>query len=369
MSPPARSLARTGGVVLRGRLWPGGDHDPARPVEDGVVVVGADGSVVAAGEARGVDVPDDRPSLGGPLHWIGPGVTDAHVHLGLSAPELLLAGGVVAARDLGAPVEAAAGWAAGAPPMVTYAGEILTATGGYPSASWGAGGYARFADDPGAARAAVAAVVARGASVVKLALEPRGGPVPDRATAAAVVEAAHALGRPVVAHALTVAMVERALDAGVDELAHAPAELLPAELVARLAAAGATVTGTLATFAAEPAQGDPSAALANVAALLAAGVPVRYGTDLGNAGTRPGVDPRELALLARAGLGPAGALRAACAGWPGVAPGTVSAGAPAAVVLLDADPLADPRTWRRVAAVVAGGQLRTGGGEPAGAGS
>ncbi len=49
----------------------------------------------------------------------------------------------------------------------------------------------------------------------------------------------------------------------------------------------------------------------NAADLHAAGVPLRYGTDLGNDGTRPGVDPRELDRLADAGMGRLGALRAA----------------------------------------------------------
>ena len=124
--------------------------------------------------------------------------------------------------------------------------------------------------------------------------------MPSTAVLRAVVEAAHGAGLKVVAHALTVEAVGRVLDAGVDELAHTPVEPLPEALVDRIAAAGVTVISTLQTFFST---GSGRAAAANAAALHRAGVPLVYGTDLGNAGTRTGVDPRELDRLADAGLG------------------------------------------------------------------
>ena len=89
---------------------------------------------------------------------------------------------------------------------------------------------------------------------------------------------------------------------------------------------------------------------------------LRYGTDLGNAGTRPGVDPRELDRLADTGLGRLGALRAATAGSaaaPGVRfrSGLIEIGRPAAIVVLPGDPLAEPGVWRSPMAVVADGRL------------
>ncbi|HEU5033354.1 MAG TPA: hypothetical protein VFT62_01205, partial [Mycobacteriales bacterium] len=140
---------------------------------------------------------------------------------------------------------------------------------------------------------------------------------------------------------------ERALDAGVDELAHTPTEALPAELVERIATSGVRVVSTLHTFVAS---GDGRAAVGNAGALVAAGVELRYGTDLGNGGTRPGAEPRELDLLARdVGLGPDGALRAATE--------PIVAGRPAALVVLDADPRDRPQLWRRPRAVVVGPTL------------
>ena len=292
---------------------------------------------------------------------MGPGVVDAHVHLAFGAPDALLAGGVVAARDLGAPPGLVAALRArSGPPVLRLAGPVLTAPGGYPSRTWGADDFSLGLADPAAAREAVRALAADGVDAVKVAVEPAGGaPVPSRAVLAAVVGAAHDAGLPVVAHALTVAAVERVLDAGVEELAHTPVERLPEELVDRVASAGVAVVSTLQTLVeqADATAGEEPAR--NAADLVAAGVLLVHGTDLGNAGTRPGVDPRELDRLADAGLGRAGALRAATSGAAALLglPSGVAVGQPAAAVVLPADPLVSPEAWRAPVAVVAGGRL------------
>jgi imidazolonepropionase-like amidohydrolase len=242
------------------------------------------------------------------------------------------------------------------------AGPILTATNGYPSRSWGAGGFASFLTTPAQARLAVRGLAGDGVDVVKVAVErgkDDGWPVPSTAVLRAVVEAAHDAGLKVVAHALTAEAVGRVLDAGVDELAHTPVEPLPEALVDRVAAAGVTVVSTLQTFFSA---GAGRAVAANAAALHRAGVPLVYGTDLGNAGTRTGVDPRELDRLADAGLGRFGALRAATEGAAAVAgmrlrTGRLEKGRPAAAVLLNGDPLVEPGVWRVPRAVICDGRL------------
>ena len=157
-------------------------------------------------------------------------------------------------------------------------------------------------------------------------------------------------------------MVGRALDADVDELAHTPTERLPATLVERMADAGLRVTSTLQTFFTT---GEGRDAAANAADLISAGVRLSYGTDLGNAGTRPGVDPRELDRLAAAGLGRLGALRAATE-WSATAAGMrqrtglLELGRPAALVLLPSSPLVEPGVFRTPSAVYADGRLTVG---------
>lgn len=344
------------GVVLRGTVWAGGD---AQPLPGSVVVVDGAGVVAALGPVDDVAVPEGLIVLGGPDSWVGPGVVDAHVHLAFGDADALLAGGVVAVRDLGAPQHLRAAWRERVgPPLVRAAGPVLTAPGGYPSNSWGADGFAAPLRDPQTARRLVAELAAEGVAVVKVAVEPAGGqPVPGRAELRAVVDAAHEAGLRVTAHALTAAAVARVLDAGVDELAHTPTERLDDELVERIAGAGVVVVSTLQTLIAQEPADELRCTARNAAVLHAAGVELVYGTDLGNAGTSSGVDPRELDRLADAGLGRLGALRAATEGSGRLVglPGRIEVGRPAALVLLPGDPLAAPEAWRAPSAVLAGG--------------
>lgn len=334
-------------TAYRGTVWPGGAAAPFA----GVVAVGDDGTVGYAG-------PDDgRAAFGLTVDggWIGPALVDAHVHLAFGTFEEMRDGGVVAVRDLGAPPDRAQAWRGA---DVAVAGPLLTAPGGYPSRSWGADGFGRFVATPDEARAAVRAL-APDVDLVKVALEPAGGqPVPGLDVVRAITDEAHAHGLAVTAHALSEPMVLRALDGGVDELCHTPAEPLSERAVERVAAAGVPVVSTIETLG--------GAAPANAAALHAAGVRLVYGTDLGNAGTRPGADARELRRLADAGLGWWGALRAATEGaaaafgLAGRHTGRIEEGEQARLVLLDADPVADPGAWERPFTVICGREVMSG---------
>ena len=239
-----------------------------------------------------------------------PPFTDAHVHLGLVDPAPLRARGVAAVHDLGwSPHEVAAmarGAAAGpALPRVSYAGAFLTAPGGYPGdRAWAPPGAVEEVADPVAAVAAVDRQLEAGASFVKVALNSEAGPTPDEVTLGAVVGRAHERGRAVVAHAEGPGQAARAFAAGVDRLAHAPfSEPLDDDLLAAMAAGGITWLSTLDIHG----WGDPTpaheVALDNVRRFVAAGGRVRYGTDLGNGPLPVGLNVRELAALAAAGLG------------------------------------------------------------------
>lgn len=323
--------------MLRGRLWVG----EGTTYDDGCVVVDTDGVVSAYGERSSIDVPFGAFEVA--AAWLGPGVVDEHVHLAFGDPEHALRHGVVEVCDLGAPPADAARFRQLDAPHTRVAGPLLTAPGGYPSRSWGSAGFAAFVDDVDQARRLVSGLVTQ-VDVVKVALEPQGGSVPTAEVVHAIVETAHAADLRVAAHALSAEMVECALDAGVDELAHTPTEVLPAELIARLVDAGTTVVSTLHTFVAS---GDGRAAVGNAAAIVAAGGTLRYGTDLGNAHTRPGAEPKELALLARdVGMGADGALRAATH--------PLRVGEPARLVALPADPHDDFEALRNPVAVVCG---------------
>ncbi len=340
-------------LALQGAVW-AGTRAATLP---GWVLVGEAGLILHVGQAPAILEGPFRHIAGA---WIGPALVDGHVHLAFAEPAEVLAAGVGACRDLGAPLEQAIAWRQNNDLVTAVAGEILTATGGYPTRTWGSSGYGCGIDGPEEAVDAVRRLVASGTDLVKLALEPSGGaPVPDLETCHAVVAAAHAHGLAVTCHALSVAMVERALDAGVDELAHTPTEALPPDVIDRIANSGLTVVSTIDTHV----LGGAWSVLDNAAQLVAAGVPLVYGTDLGNEGTSAGPSVAELEHLGASGLGREGALRAATegsgrlAGLAGRVDATVEPGARTVLVVLPADPLDEPTAWEAPIAVISQGHV------------
>ena len=241
-----------------------------------------------------------------------PAFTDAHVHLGLADPRALLPAGIAAVDDLGWDPRVAATWPGTAGlPRVRFAGAFLTAAGGYPSGrAWAPDAAVEPVAGPEHAAAAVGRQLAAGASFVKVVLHADAGPVLDDPTLAALVAAAHSAGVDVVAHVEGPGQTARAVAAGVDRLAHTPwSERLDDALVAAAAATQAWVS-TLDIHG----WGDPTPQQAvaqdNLRRFHAAGGLVVYGTDLGNGPLPEGLNLRELHLLADAGLGTDGLLRA-----------------------------------------------------------
>ncbi|SIN86486.1 Imidazolonepropionase [Agromyces cerinus subsp. cerinus] len=258
-----------------------------------------------------------------------PPLIDHHVHLMIIGPDALCDTALAGVVDLGGPLDTIASHARrDGLPKVAFAGSFLTAPGGYPvGRAWASPGSAReivveAGDEraalPTAAETAVAEQLAFGASVIKVALNREAGPVLDAATLAAVVASAHAAGVPVVAHVEGEGMSRLAIDAGVDAFAHTPfTERLDDDLVARAVAAGQCWISTL--FVAGYGEPTPETAIAldNLGRFHAAGGRVLYGTDLGNGEQPLGVNPAELALLVRAGLGASAVLDALTDPWPG----------------------------------------------------
>lgn len=346
------------GLALRGTIWTGGEAEPF----DGHLLIDASGKIDKILPSPAI-LPDGVPVLGQAGSWVGPGIVDSHVHLSFTHPNEELAAGVVGVRDLGAPLGLSKHWrtfARRSGMALGACGPILTVAGGYPTRSWGANGYGQPVRDQAHAPIVVKELVDAGADVIKIALETGPGwPTLAPSVAQQIVRSAHECGVAVVAHALTSQMVDRALRCGVDELAHVPTEMLSAAQIEAIAQADIGVSSTLQTFFSD---GIGRPALHNAAAMVDAGVRLMYGTDIGNIGTRPGVDPRELDRLAQAGLGRWGALRAAtegaasAAGMRGVT-GRIVVGQDAACVLLPVDPIAEPGSWRAVQAVVMRDQL------------
>ena len=280
------------------------------------------GRQVERGEARVIDA-------GGRV--LLPGFVDSHVHLAyLPDAAGLAAGGVAAAVDLAAPLAALG---SEGPVQVLWSGPRVTAPGGYPTRSWGAGGYGLECSDAAACAAAVERLVAAGAGVIKVPLD--SGPTLPDASLQAVVATAHGAGIKVVAHALGDADAARAARLGVDALAHLPTEPLAEATVQ--AWSGKAVISTGGAFG--------GAAVDNARRLHAAGATLLYGTDFGNTQVR-GIDGAELGRLVQAGLTPAEVLAAAttapAAYWGLADVGALRVGAVGMVVVVDGDPSVDP---------------------------
>lgn len=177
--------------------------------------------------------------------------------------------------------------------------------------------------------------------------------------AAAVVKEAHGAGKPAFAHPSNAQGIEVAVASGVDVLAHTAPEMgaWDAQLVARLRAHHMALVPTLTLFEVEIRRGGGSdsaieheeqIATQQVGAFAAAGGPILFGTDVGYIDVYD--TSEEYRLLGRvltwrqilAALTRAPAQRFARQS------GALAPGAPADLVVLEADPAADVTAFARV---------------------
>jgi hypothetical protein len=300
----------------------GGDDVAARPHEH---------------ERLGVPV---QISATGERGWRLPLLGDAHVHLGLTDPTLLLAGGIGRVQELGWVPAVAAQWRAdslaggsaanagsrtrsGANPYpeISIAGAFLAAPGGYPSdREWAPAGAVREVFSPDDAQGAVAEQVAVGASVIKVTLNSDAGPVFDDDTLAAVVKSAREAELRIVAHTEGRGQCERAIAAHIEVLAHTPfTEAIPDAVLEQAVAQGQQWMSTIDIHG----YGAPDArqavsrgiALDNLRRFVALGGSVIYGTDLGNGKLPVGVNAREVRALQQAGMSVDAVIVAMTAWW------------------------------------------------------
>jgi imidazolonepropionase-like amidohydrolase len=242
---------------------------------------------------------------------------------------------------------------------VLAAGPIVTVPGGYPAPVWGDWLALPVRGPPDAERQ-IERLVARGAAVIKIALEPGSGtpgwPMLSVAEVRAIVATAHRHGLIVTAHVSETRGVRIALAGRVDELAHMPCETEMPALMRQLARRHIPIVGTLHVLGSWcPAK------LANARTFVDAGGELLYGSDIGNRGIPVGLDVEELRELVAAGLSPARALRAATAAAGrelGLAPlGSLTAGAPADLWAVRGNPLRSLALLARPRLVVAGGHV------------
>lgn len=357
-------------------------------------VVVSNGRVVAAGPSSATAVPAGARRIALSGKTIVPGLWDMHAHLNqLEWAPVYLAAGVTTVRDMGNEIPfvlalrraVESGRALG--PRMLLAGLV---DGGGPNAFG-----ALNATTPEEGRAIVRRYHELGFEQVKLYSLLR----PD--VVGAISREAHALGMTVTGHVPTSLSLRAAVDSGMDHIAHLPVRGDPQSdsvrhVIAELKRHGTVIDPTaswgelLGHSTAEPvtnlqpvlhhlppvlalriaAMGMPnvdtatahsrlSRTLAIIRALHQAGVPIVAGTDEGV----PGFSIyREIELYVKAGMTPMEALQAATSVSARAMQldgevGTLEVGKRADLLVLDANPLKDIASIRRVRWVMKGGSL------------
>jgi imidazolonepropionase-like amidohydrolase len=368
-------------IVLNGTLI---DGTGASPVPNAYVVVEGDRiASIGTGEppvSRGGTIINARRGT------IMPGLIDTHVHVarGIFAGEdgtiepggLLpwLSAGMTTLRDVATPsgafpeVKRIADeqTTAHEAPRVVWAGPLVTAVGGYP---FPVPRYAAVGEDVGSideARQVVTSLADGGAGVIKLGLEQGyyanlGWPLLSLDVVRAITETAHARGLRVTAHVTSVDEVRLALDGGVDDLAHAPLEPIPDEMMQEMLNRGTGMATTATVWGVASASVQ---AAANAKRYADAGGVVSVATDYGCCGQAAGLPPylQEMQFLRGAGMTPMQLLVAATRSGAimanvGQQVGTLEAGKIADIIVVDGDPLSELQALNHVSVVVQGGAV------------
>ena len=224
-------------------------------------------------------------------------------------------------------------------PTIVNAGRMVSVTGGHGD---GTNGLAEewadavhqhqinTCDGPDDCRRAVRAQVGMGAQVIKFAAT--GGVLSNVAGGlgramtpeemSAIVTTAHALGRKVAAHSHAAEGTKAALEAGVDSIEHgtfiddetvklfkAKGAYLVPTMIAPVTALAQARGGQLPPATIPKAEAAAAAAAESHARAIRAGVKIAFGTDTGV--SKHGDNAKEFALMVRAGMTPAQAIRAA----------------------------------------------------------
>ncbi|MGE0739960.1 MAG: amidohydrolase family protein [Hyphomonadaceae bacterium] len=398
-------------VIHAGRLL----ADPAtgQVLTEQSILIGADGRIIAI--QAGYVTPEGAAVIDQRNRFVLPGLIDSHVHLtgelgpnqlleevqlspadqamrGVQNARTTLFAGFTTVADLGANNDAifalrraiAEGRVVG--PRIIASGSAVTPDGGHADANGFAPAIVDVLRSPSACsgaddcRRAVRRQIQAGADVIKITAT--GGVLSNTAAGveqqfsdeelAAIVEAAHAMGRRVTAHAHGAGGINAALRAGVDSIEHGSytdeesirllrrtrAYLVPTILagvtVEEMAAAG----GVLTPAQAEKAREVGSRMRQSIQNARRAGVRVAFGTDSGV--SRHGVNAREFQFLVEGGYTPTEAIRIATVDAAdhlqlnGVA-GRIAPGYSADIIAVDGDPTQDVATLMNVPFVMARG--------------
>ncbi len=255
-----------------------------------------------------------------------PGFIESHAHLTLQniSNEIVLKHGITTARDTGGPLLEPIGGTGKL--RLLSAGPIIQAVGGYPlnifshDESKPHGKYDSIGvpvETIAEAEKVVTDLIAGGATIIKIALEPGGEtgapwmsshghgeppktpwPLLSLDIAKAIVAKAHTLQKRVTAHLGENIGVELALDAGVDEWAHIPCAEIREDLLHRAVAQGVTFVTTIDTLSACTGVHTNTYKLAHI---MSHSTDTQskfiYGSEIGHDNVPWGINGEEMALM------------------------------------------------------------------------
>jgi hypothetical protein len=374
-----------------------------------VTQIGPRGSFTS-GDAKVIDLGDAT---------ILPGFIELHAHLSFQRvpADTVLKHGITTIRDVGGPVHKPYG-GNGALRVLT-SGPIITAPGGYPIPLTGEKNIATPVSTEKEARETVRHLIDAGAVVIKIALEPGGEPgAPwsgghvhghhhDAPAAAhghayhslpnheppsheptsdkpakhahsfhphpntgfntawpllpesivkAIVDEAHANKRKVTAHVAEAKGAEIAINAGVDEWAHVPCDIIPELLLKKAVSQGVKIVTTLDTLSKCPGVAH------NARGWREQGGELLYGAEIAHPDIPRGIDAQELMFMMQMGnMETLEVLRAATSkagehlGLPLL--GTLQPGAPADLIAVRNDPTHNLKNLEYPDLVISGGEI------------
>ena len=315
-----------------------------------------------------------------------PGLIELHSHIRFqNIPEaVILEHGITTARDLGGPL-------LNPSPLPGHlrllsAGPILTVPGGYPLNVFAHGHHKHGHDhgeggdigvaltDVAEAQTAVGHLVANGASIIKVALEPGGEsgapwsqhsqhgqsqwPMLSAELLKTITQTAHQAGKRVTAHLSENRGVELALEADVDEWAHMPCLKIDDSLLKRAIKQGVTIISTLDTLSHCP------GIYQNTERFAKWGGIILYGAELAHNDIPWGFDSQELQLLTHltgiSSLEALSVVTSKAGAYLGLAPlGSLVANAPADLVAVKGNALDKLKKLEYPDLVISGGKITT----------
>ncbi|UCH64127.1 MAG: amidohydrolase family protein [Fidelibacterota bacterium] len=390
-------------VLVNGRVIDGSGRSP---IPDGIVVI--KGARIHAVGVRGdFLIPEGVRVIDARGGSILPGIINSHTHSPADAEgrrEFLLEG-VTTVGNVGQRLDQLDEFEPestndGPSARAYWAGPIITAPGGYPGPVYGFE-YCWEVATASEGRDAVADLLDRGASMIKIALAPgdprNPWPVLDLERVQAIVDEAHAGGVLVRAHVFEPYLVEDiVLPAGVDAIEHMPFPILTEEeetsvleaadpctqlfevaateydsLLQRLVEQDVVIVPTLDQLVGRLYEKPEKTAveqividvhLETVRRFHALGGRVALGNDYANVGIEAGMPIMEMTLLVEAGLTPLSVIEASTREAAVVCGqrktlGTLEPGKLADVIVVAGDPLQDIQAMREVVVVIKGGEL------------